>query len=404
MIKSIFTIIQKSISGCKGCRRPVRQGGSHVIYLDNAATTAVCPEAAELMTRVMTRSYGNPSSTHAMGREARQLLEEARSTVASATGADKAEITFTSGGTEADNWAVFGVCERVRKPGHIVTSAYEHDAVLEPCRRLEERGWQITYLTPDGDGHITPEMVTAALRPETALVSVMLVNNEIGAVNDVAGIVAAVRRESSAAVHTDAVQALLKVPVNARKLGVDLMSLSGHKIHGPKGIGALYIRNGFRLPPMIRGGGQENARRSGTEAMPAICGFGEAVRVGRQTMDESAVCMRRLRQRIIDGVLEEIPEARVLGPGDAPHLLSMSLPGHRSEILLNLLDAAGICVSSGSACKRGRRSHVLQAMGYEPKVIDGALRVSLSRYTTEREADEFVRALAEAAGGVLKAR
>ena len=375
-----------------------------MIYLDNAATTAVCPEAAELMTRVMTRSYGNPSSTHAMGREARQLLEEARSSVASTAGADRAEITFTSGGTEADNWAVFGVCERVRKPGHIVTSAYEHDAVLEPCRRLEERGWQVTYLTPDGDGHITPEMVTAALRPETALVSVMLVNNEIGAVNDVTGIVAAVRRESSAAVHTDAVQALLKVPVNARKLGVDLMSLSGHKIHGPKGIGALYIRNGFRLPPMIRGGGQENARRSGTEAMPAICGFGEAARVGRQTMDEAAGCMRRLRQRIIDGVLTEIPEARVLGPGDAPHLLSMSLPGHRSEILLNLLDAAGICVSSGSACKRGRRSHVLQAMGYEPKVIDGALRVSLSRYTTEREADEFVRALAEAAGGVLKAR
>ena len=375
-----------------------------MIYLDNAATTAVCPEAAELMTRVMTERYGNPSSTHAMGRDARQLLDEARSSVASAAGADRAEITFTSGGTEADNWAVFGICEKVRKPGHIVTSAYEHDAVLEACRRMEERGWQVTYLTPDREGHITPEMVTAALRPETALVSVMLVNNEIGAVNDVAGISAAVRRESTAAVHTDAVQALLKVPVNARKLGVDLMSLSGHKIHGPKGIGALYIRNGFRLPPMIRGGGQENARRSGTEAMPAICGFGEAARVGRQTMDEATGRMRRLRRRIIDGLLEEIPEAVVLGSGDAPHLLSLSLPGHKSEILLNLLDAAGICVSSGSACKRGRRSHVLQAMGYEPKIIDGALRVSLSRFTTEREADEFVRALAEAAGGVLKAR
>ncbi len=398
-----FAIIPKKVTGCKGAR-PLRQGGIHTIYLDNAATTMVCPEAAELMAAVMTRQYGNPSSTHAMGREARNLLDEARGRIASAAGADKAEIAFTSGGTESDNWSVFGVCEKVRKPGHVVTSAYEHDAVLEPCRRLEERGWQVTYLAPDAQGHITPEMVTEALRPDTALVSVMLVNNEIGAVNDVAAIAAAVHRESGAAVHTDAVQALLKVPVNVKKLGVDLMSLSGHKVHGPKGIGALYIRNGFRLPPLIRGGGQENARRSGTEAMPAICGFGEAVRAGAREMAGSTERMRLLRQRIVDGVLAEFPEALVLGPGDAPHLLSLSLPGHKSEILLNLLDAAGVCVSSGSACKRGRRSHVLQAMGYEPKVIDGALRVSLSRYTTEQDADGFVRALAEAARGVLKAR
>ena len=396
-----FAIIPKKVTGCKGAR-PVRQGGILTIYLDNAATTAVCPEAAELMAEVMTRRYGNPSSTHAMGREARRLLDEARGSVASAVGAEKQEITFTSGGTESDNWAVFGVCEKVRKPGHIVTTAYEHDAVLEPCRRMEERGWQVTYLSPDREGHITPEMVTEALRPDTALVSVMLVNNEIGAVNDVAAIAAAVRRESGAAVHTDAVQGLLKVPVSVRKLGVDLMSLSGHKVHGPKGTGALYIRNGFRLPPLIRGGGQESARRSGTEAMPAVCGFGEAVRAGAEAMGEAVPRMRLLRQRIADGVLAEIPEAAVLGPGDAPHLLSLSLPGHKSEILLNLLDAAGVCVSSGSACKRGRRSHVLQAMGYGPKVIDGALRVSLSRYSTEQEADAFVRALSEAARGVLK--
>ena len=396
-----FAIIPKKVTGCKGAR-PVRQGGILTIYLDNAATTAVCPEAAELMAEVMTRRYGNPSSTHAMGREARRLLDEARGSVASAVGAEKQEITFTSGGTESDNWAVFGVCEKVRKPGHIVTTAYEHDAVLEPCRRMEERGWQVTYLSPDREGHITPDMVTAALRPDTALVSVMLVNNEIGAVNDVAAIAAAVRRESGAAVHTDAVQGLLKVPVSVRKLGVDMMSLSGHKVHGPKGTGALYIRNGFRLPPLIRGGGQESARRSGTEAMPAVCGFGEAVRAGAEAMGEAVPRMRLIRQRIIDGVLAEIPEAAVLGPGDAPHLLSLSLPGHRSEILLNLLDAAGVCVSSGSACKRGRRSHVLQAMGYGPKVIDGALRVSLSRYSTEQEADAFVRALSEAVRGVLK--
>ncbi len=388
----------------QGRERPIRQGGILTIYLDNAATTMVCPEAAGLMAAVMTRHYGNPSSTHAMGREARTLLDEARGRVASAAGAEKAEITFTSGGTESDNWAVFGVCEKMRKPGHVVTTAYEHDAVLEPCRRLEERGWQVTYLTPDAQGHITADMVTEALRPDTALVSVMLVNNEIGAVNDVAAISAAVHRESGAAVHTDAVQALLKVPVNVRKLGVDLMSLSGHKVHGPKGVGALYVRNGFRLPPLIRGGGQENARRSGTEAMPAICGFGEAVSVGVQEMTEAVDRMRLLRQRIADGVLAEFPEARLLGPGDAPHLLSLSLPGYKSEILLNLLDAAGICVSSGSACKRGRRSHVLQAMGYEPKVIDGALRISLSRYTTEQDADGFIQALASAVRGVLKPR
>ena len=397
-----LAIIPKNHVGCKGARRA--GGGILTIYLDNAATTRVCREAAELMADVMTGRYGNPSSTHAMGREARQLLDEARGRVAAAAGADKTEITFTSGGTESDNWAIFGACEKIRKPGHIVTSAYEHDAVLEPCRRMEERGWQVTYLAPDADGHVTPEMVAGALRPDTALVSVMLVNNEIGAVNDVAAIAAAVHRQSASAVHTDAVQALLKVPVNVKKLGVDMMSLSGHKIHGPKGVGALYVRNGFRLPPLIRGGGQENARRSGTEAMPAVCGFGEAVRVGALAMNESVERMRRLRSRIIDGVLAEVPEARVLGPGDAPHILSLSLPGYKSEILLNLLDAGGVCVSSGSACRRGRRSHVLQAMGYEPKVIDGALRVSLSRYTMEQDADGFVRALGSAARGVLKAR
>ena len=373
-----------------------------MIYFDNAATTRVCPEAAEAMAAVLTEQYGNPSSTHALGRQARELLDRAREEVAGAVGAEKGEIFFTSGGTESDNWAVSGVCARHRRPGHIVTSAYEHDAMLQICAKMEQQGWSVTRLKPDGEGHVTPEMVKEALREDTALVSVMLVNNEIGAVNNLAGIAAAVKKNSGALVHTDAVQGLFKVPLSVRKLGVDLLSLSGHKIHGPKGIGALYVRRGVKPAPMILGGGQESGQRSGTEAMPAICGFAAAVRAGRREFPESAEHMRSLRRFLTERLTESLPEAVILGPGDAPHILSVSLPGHRSEILLNLLDAEGICVSKGSACKKGRRSHVLEAMGYAPDVIDGALRVSLCRDNTREEAEIFAEKLKQAAGRVLK--
>jgi len=376
-----------------------------LIYFDNAATTRVCPEAAELMLRVMTEQYGNPSSTHGPGREARTLLETARGNVAAAIGAEKSDIVFTSGGTESDDWALFGAAEQQRhKCRHMIISAYEHDAILQSASVLEARGWDITRLMPDATGHVTADMVLNSLREDTALVSVMLVNNEIGAVNDLASIAAAVHRGSRALVHTDAVQGLFKVPLSVKKLGVDLMSLSSHKVHGPKGTGALYIRNGVRLPAYIHGGGQEGTRRSGTEAMPAVCGFGEACRVGKASLSQSVAQMSRLRQYMVKTLSESLPEAVVLGPGEAPHILSLSLPGYKSEVLLNLLDAEGICVSKGSACKKGKRSHVLEVMGYEPKVIDGTLRISLSRFNTEAEAAEFCEKLLAATGKILKVK
>lgn len=376
-----------------------------MIYFDNAATTRVCPEAAQVMAHMLTEAYGNPSSTHALGREARKGLEAARGYVAAAIGADKEEIAFTSGGTEADNWAVTGACRLMRHScRHLIISAYEHDAMLQSAKEMEAQGWEVTRLQPDATGHITPAMVQEALRQDTALVSVMLVNNEIGAVNDLAAISALVHRSSKALVHTDAVQGLFKVPLSVKKLGVDLMSLSGHKIHGPKGSGALYIKKGIRLPALLQGGGQEGGRRSGTEAMPAICGFGEACRVGKAALNESLPHMKQLRQYMADTICSRLPDAVVLGPGEAPHILSLSLPGYKSEVLLNLLDAEGICVSKGSACKKGKRSHVLEVMGYDPKVIDGTLRISLSRYSTEAEAEEFCEKLIAAAGKILRVK
>lgn len=376
-----------------------------MIYFDNAATTPVCREAANAMLAMLTDNYGNPSSTHIKGREAAEALRTSRNLVASAIGALPEELFFTSGGTEADNWAIFGSAEKMRhKAHHIIVSAYEHDAVLQPIAKLELQGWEITRLLPDETGHISAKAVLAALRDDTALVSVMLVNNEIGAVNDISGIAAAVHSNSRALVHTDAVQGLFKVPARVERLGVDLMSLSSHKIHGPKGCGALYMKKGIRLPALIYGGGQENTLRSGTEATPAIVGFGEAARQGKLHMEEGIEQMRLVKERIITGLNERMPGVRFLGPGEAPHILSVSLPGYKSEVLLNLLDSYGICVSKGSACKKGKRSHVLEVLGYEPKVIDGTLRISLSRYNTEEEAERFVEVLCDAASKVLKAR
>lgn len=374
-----------------------------MIYLDNAATTPVCPEAAAVMAEMLTNNFGNPSSTHAAGRKAAAALNAARGAVAAAVGAQSGEIVFTSGGTEADNWAVFCGCEKQRhKAKHIIVSAYEHDAILQPAARLESQGWEVTRLSPDKTGHITPEAVLSALRKDTALVSVMLVNNEIGAVNPIADIADIVHKNSGALMHTDAVQGLFKVPVSVKKLGIDLMSLSGHKIHGPKGSGALYIRNGLRLPTFIYGGGQENALRSGTEAMPAVAGFGEAARIGKQRSAEGICRMQTVRQKMTELLAAQVPQAVILGPGEAPHILSLSMPGYKSEVLLNMLDSEGIYISKGSACKKGRRSHVLEVMGYEPKIIDGALRISLSRYNTEDEAEAFVSALRKASERVLK--
>ena len=372
-----------------------------MIYLDNAATTRVCPEAAEAALKTMTEDFGNPSSTHGPGRRARDLLKSARETVAASLGARPEEIFFTAGGTEGDNWAIRSGARKMRHRGrHIISSAGEHDAVLKTLAYMEAQGWEVTRLAPGPEGAVSPEAVLAALREDTVLVSLMLVNNETGAVTDIPAVSRGLKAAGSKALlHTDAVQGFMKVPFTARSLGADMITLSGHKIHAPKGVGALYVRAGLNLPPLLLGGGQESGKRSGTENLPGIRAFQAAITAARQDRDALAR-MAALRQRAADTLTAAVPELVIVG-GGAPHILNLSLPGYKSEVLLNYLDAMGVCVSKGSACKKGARSHVLEAMGLPNPVIDGSIRVSLCRFTTEEDIDGFCRALLEARSRLL---
>ncbi len=361
-------------------------------YLDNSATTRVCPEAAEAALKAMTENYGNPSSTHTKGREAKRLLDESRRQAASALGCTPQELVFTSCGSESDNWAILKGAELMRRRGrHVISSAVEHDAVLKSLEELERRGYEVTRLRPDRTGAISVQSVLDALREDTILVSLMLVNNETGAVTDIAAIARAIKKAApQVLLHTDAVQAFMKLPFTAKSLGADMISVSGHKIHAPKGIGALYIRNGLKLKPFILGGSQESGRRAGTEAMPQIAAFGAACAAAKALFRENTEHMAALRRLAIEELSREIPEMVVIG-GGAPHILSISLPGWRSEVLMNFLEEREIYVSKSSACKKGGRSHVLEAMGLEPKIIDGAIRIGLSRFNTQ----EDIYALAE---------
>ena len=367
-------------------------------YLDNSATTKVCPEAAEAALRAMTEIYGNPSSTHTLGREAKKLLEKSRKQAADALGCQPKELVFTSCGSESDNWALLGGAEAMKRRGkHIISSAVEHDAVRKSLDELEARGFEVTRLRPDGTGAISVQAVREALRPDTVLVSLMLVNNETGAVTDIAAVSRALREAGSPALlHTDAVQAFLKLPFTPKTLGADMISLSGHKIHAPKGIGALYVRSGLRLKPFIVGGGQEEGRRAGTEAMPQIAAFGAACELGKAGLRENAAHMAALKRDILTRLSAELPMLRHVETA-APHILSLSLPGWRSEVLMNFLEAREVYVSKSSACKKGGRSHVLEAIGLDARTIDGAIRVGLSRYTTQEDADALCSALIEAA-------
>ena len=369
------------------------------VYFDNAATTQVCPEAAAAVLQTMTEDYGNPSSAHAPGRRAKSLLETSRRQVADALRVRPEELIFTSGGTEADNWAVLSGIRLMRhKGGHIITTATEHDAVRRCMDLLEAQGFSITSLKADRSGRVSLEAFESALRTDTILASVMLVNNETGAVNPVAELAGLLHRQNSAALfHTDAVQAFCKIPFSPRALGVDLLTISSHKIHGPKGAGALWVRSGVHLQPLICGGGQEKGQRAGTEALPAIVGFGTAAACAAQAQGTFSAKAAQLRSRLLQQLTAVLPDTVVIGQGDAPHILSLSLPGYRSEVLLNCLDADGICVSKSSACKKGGRSHVLEAMDLPAAVIDGAIRVSFSRYNTDDEVDYFVQRLAAAA-------
>ena len=371
-------------------------------YLDNASTTKVCESALRAAEEAMTAVYGNPSSSHRLGREAKRLLEDSRKAIADTIGASADEVYFTSGGTESDNWALFGAAEAMKTCGkHIVSSLTEHDAVLKPLEILESRGFEVTRLRPS---ELTAEAVLNAVREDTVLVSLMLVNNETGAVTDIEAISKALRKSGSGALlHTDAVQGYLKMPLDIRKLGAELMSLSAHKIHGPKGAGALYVKRGTKLPAIIFGGGQENGLRSGTEALPQIAAFAAAASEGFSQMQSSVAEMRGLREYAVLRLSSENPGLVVNG-GDSPHILSVALPGYKSEVLLNYLDARGVYVSKGSACKKGARSHVLEAMGLPNDVIDGTIRISLSRFTTREEISYFCDVFRSAREDILPVR
>ena len=368
-----------------------------MMYFDNAATTRVCPEAAEAAVRMMTEQFGNPSATYKLGRDAKAAVDEARKKVAGALGCRPEEVYFTSCGSEGDNWALIsGARSMKRKGNHIISSAVEHDAIRKTLDFLEKEGFEVTRLSPAADGSIQPEQVTDALRPDTVLVSLMMVNNETGAVTDIAGVARALKAaKSGALLHTDAVQGFLKVPFRADKLGADLITISGHKIHAPKGIGALYIRAGLKLAPYIHGGGQEKGIRAGTENTPEIAAFGVACEVGKKAMAEATERMAALKAHATERLSAELDPVQFIR-SDAPHILSVSLPGWRSEVLMSFLEAREIYTSKSSACKKGGRSHVLEAMGLPAKVIDGSLRISFSRYTTTEEVDALCDALHEA--------
>ena len=364
-------------------------------YLDNAATTPARPEAVQAAVAAMTEGWGNPSSQYALGKQAADRVKGWRADLAGALGCEAGEVFFTSCGSESDNWAVFGALELNRRAGkHIVTTAVEHAAVLEPITALEGRGYEVTYLQPDRRGNIDPAQAAAALRPDTALVSMMLVNNELGTVLPVRELARAMKKAGCPALlHCDAVQGFLKVPFTPRELGVDLLSVSGHKLHAPKGVGALYVRKGLKLPPLIRGGGQEGGYRSGTEATSQIAAFAAAARLGAASFREDAAHMAELKAYAVDRLAQEVPEAEVLTRGGAPHILPISLPGYKSEVVVRFLSDRGVYLSSGSACHRGKPSHVFAALKLPKPVLDGALRVSFSYDTSKEDVDALVEGL-----------
>ena len=363
-----------------------------MIYLDNSATTKPCKEAVEAMHDAMTEMWANPSALYSFGIDAAKAMRIARQKVATAMGAETDRVFFPSGGTEADNWAIFGTAKRFgKKNKHIVTTAMEHHAVLNCMKELEAQGFEVTYLQPDSLGRITAQDLKAALRKDTILVSVMMVNNEVGSVMPIAQMAKLTHKLCPDAIfHTDAVQGFLKVPFGAKTLGADLITVSSHKIHGPKGAGALYIAPRLKsFPPLLYGGGQENNFRSGTEATPAIFGFAAACEVGAATFREDI----SREKALIDGLVEKLSAVRgvvINGSHEASHILSLSIPGVPTQNTINILQDAGICVSAGSACAKGHRSHTLTAMKLSPEVMDGSFRVSLCKDSTQEELDKLV--------------
>jgi len=367
------------------------------IYLDHAATTPIHPDVVEAMLPYFSDAYGNPSSIHSLGQEAKAAVEEARDKVADIIGSQPEEIIFTSGGTEADNLAVKGSVHANRNRGnHIITTSIEHHAVLEPCEFLEEQGFEVTYLPVDRNGLVDPDDVVEAITDKTILISVMHANNEIGTLEPV-GKIGQIAREKGVYFHTDAVQTIGHIPVNVDKLGVDLLAMSAHKLNGPKGIGALYVRKGTRISPFMHGGGQERGRRASTENVPAIVGLGRAVEIAQQEMEGEVPRLTSLRDNLIRGLFERIDQIHLNGhPSDRlPNNVNISVAFVEGESMAISLDLEGIAASTGSACTSSaiEASHVLLAIGLPGDLARSSLRFTLGRGTTDEDIDRVLEVM-----------
>ncbi len=376
-----------------------------MIYLDHAATTPLDPEVLDFMMPFFGEVYGNPSSVYSMGRKARAALDDARDVVAGVLGCQSRELIFTSGGSESDNLAIRGVAARNRDRGkHIICSQVEHHAVLHTCQDLERQGFAVTYLPVDEAGMVSSADLAGALREDTILVSVMIGNNEVGTVEPVIELAALTHTKSTAYFHTDAIQAFGKVPIRVDDLGVDLLSISAHKIYGPKGVGCLYVRMGTRIEPMITGGGHERNRRAGTENVAGIAGLGKAVEIAARDFTGDTSRIRDVRDRLTDGVLSGVPGARLTGHPTQrlPHHASFIIGDVAGDSLLMRLDREGVLASSGSACTSGslEPSHVLLAMGISPKDALGSLRLTVGKRTTDADVDAAVEVIQDAVGAL----
>ncbi len=376
-----------------------------LVYLDNSSTTPVCRHAIEAMNKVLCEDFGNASSLHMLGIDAEGYLDDARVSVAKRLSCESGCITFTSGGTEANNMAVFGAVSALKRFGRrIITSEIEHPSVLNAFKALENEGYEIVWLKPDASGKIRERDIFEAVNSETIFISLMYVNNETGALQPVESVVAAAKSAAvrfdmakKPLVHCDAVQAFGKIDINVKAMDIDLMSVSAHKLHGPKGAGALYIKKGVRISPLMYGGGQEKGLRPGTENVPAIAGFGAAVEdIGN--ISQNCAAAKALKEYLLLR-LSEIEGAIINSPADAlPFIINISLPGHKAETLLHRLEAKEIYVSSGSACSKGKLSHVLKAQGLDAGIIDSSIRISLSRFNTNKDIDALAQALKEIKG------
>jgi len=380
-----------------------------MIYFDNAATTRALDEVADKVKYMLLENFGNPSSQNMAGVNAENEVIKARKIIAASINAEPDEIYFTSGGTESDNWAIFGTAKGyIRSGKHMITTAIEHPAVLQPMRELEKNGWDITILGVDEKGYINIDELKAAIREDTVLVSTILINNETGTIQNAEEISKAIKSVNPHTLyHVDAVQAYGKYPINVKKMGIDMLSVSGHKVHGPKGIGFFYMKKGLKVKPIIFGGGHERGQRSGTENTPSIVGLAEAVKIDMAEMDKAVEHVKLVKKTLAEGILNSIPMTYINGPSieeGSPYVLNIGFEGLRSEVLLHSLEEKEIYVSAGSACnsKKKGASTVLSALGIDEKRIEGAIRFSFCRYNTVEEAEQCIEILKEKAAFLRK--